>query len=504
MLRARGRTRWQLPGVLLSCLLAACGTTVPMSAGVPDSLPSQDGAALPDGSTLGGSLGAPTPAQAGADSQLPSARVEASGGEALPGAGTAQRAGAGVLPSGPVSGRGFTKDKVYIGMATWKEVNSVGFILAGADFDFGDQEADARAVMAHLNAQGGLAGRRMEPVFYDHKTATDTATSVQEACALWTQDRPVFAVVLLNTVGGDDEIAACLGKYDVPLINMYYNTRPQELLTRNPRVHLPATPTRERFIPTWLERGKAIGFFTGWDTTFGQPGSAPVKLGIIGWHDNNFIPLVKRAAEARGLQVAATAGISEWFAGSQVSNAVLSFKTQGVTHVIPDSVCVGLSPFLANADSQQYRPRYLIDTGNCPMLLPTVSTGDQLVGAMGAGYQPVTDNPVTYAPVSPALSRCKKIMEQAGQRTSSSNALSIMAWTCDGLDFLYQAIKNGGGLTTARYLAGADSIRSLPSASGFAINLPNGRRDGAEFVRDLAYRKDCECFRYLNATNHRI
>ncbi len=96
---------------------------------------------------------------------------------------------------------GVTATSIRVGYGTQKDADQAAAQF-GLNAVFGDQEAQARAVVNDINKRGGVLGRKLELVFHDERTASDLEdperTSTQQ-CVDWTQDRPVFAG--LNIVG---------------------------------------------------------------------------------------------------------------------------------------------------------------------------------------------------------------------------------------------------------------------------------------------------------------
>ena len=409
--------------------------------------------------------------------------------------------------SGPVSGRGFTRTKVYVGINSWQDVGEATKLLGGDAIQTGDQQAYARAVIAEINKAGGIAGRQVEPVFYDLKTseAANAATVTEEACTLWTEDRPVFAVLYVSGAGLlDDDIATCLSKVGVAVV--YLNSLGMPAwFDKLPLVWAPMSPRYARHLPAVVGRADAQGYFRSWDTAQGASGSAPAKVGIVttAWSSSTeALRGFTQGVEAAGYKVVATAQVSGPTDGSGANSAVLKFRQEGVTHVMNEGQCIGgIVPFMSTADSQRYYPRYLIHTGNCPQLLVRFTPRSQWRGAIGAGYQPALDVDWAHDPgdPSPGRTRCQKTMRDAGEAPRTSrDGFAFMVWFCDGFQFLTTAIRGGGDvLTPQAFIRGAQAIRRMEPSSTFAISFPQ-RRDGAAGLRDLVFRDDCQCPVYVS------
>lgn len=184
-----------LAGIVL--LATACGTTVPQGL-------AGDTGQLTGAAALGGAAGGDPAADslgvdAGADggSALGAAGATATGGGlpangtltgAGPAGGAAGAAGApgaagGTSSTGAVPGTrgpGFDAKNVYVGVTQQKDVSQAATSL-GLSLDPGDQEGDVEAVIADINARGGLLGRKIVPVYRDHQTAAMQADRTASA-----------------------------------------------------------------------------------------------------------------------------------------------------------------------------------------------------------------------------------------------------------------------------------------------------------------------------------
>lgn len=57
-------------------------------------------------------------------------------------------------------------------------------------------QTDARtydnAIIDQINRNGGVAGRKLVPLYYDFKSTDDKQVASQAACTYWTQDHKAF------------------------------------------------------------------------------------------------------------------------------------------------------------------------------------------------------------------------------------------------------------------------------------------------------------------------
>jgi len=408
-----------------------------------------------------------------------------------------------MTPVAPSSGFGFTAKEVFIGVAydstLSQELGGAGIGSASV----GDQHQQVDAIVADLNAHGGIAGRRVVPVFYDTKgmsSQNDPNTLAQAACSFWTQDHKVFAAMTYVVQMDNTALYACLAKKHVVFVPLAGES--QETFQRySPYLWSPAGTTPEAVAPVWAQRLRALGYFTGWDPTLGQAGSGAPVIGLLygnGMHNNQrqldqaFVTSVKKALAAVGVRVAESAEISN--DQSTLASAVLRFRNSHVTHVIGDYSVVN---FTAAAESQHYRPRYGQSSFSGGVAMKLFAPPGQLHGSVGIGWVPSGDVEADRDPGSPAETRCRSIMEKDGQSTNVRLAWFAMTWACDTFSFLAQAIPASGLLPENLPSAAARFPRTSGSFT-FSLAYPGGRPFGVAAARDVAYEDACNCFVYLS------
>jgi ABC-type branched-subunit amino acid transport system substrate-binding protein len=93
------------------------------------------------------------------------------------------------LTSSSTAAPGVTADTIKIGVV-YPDLSSVKAFI---NIDLGDYEAAYNALIAELNAHGGIHGRRIVPVF--GKLDVISPSAAQETCVHLTQDEKVFAVL---------------------------------------------------------------------------------------------------------------------------------------------------------------------------------------------------------------------------------------------------------------------------------------------------------------------
>jgi hypothetical protein len=523
-------------GALAAVVLTACGTTVPLSerkfvmnggtssAGVNNGLGDASGQLAGNGdagtgsstSDDGGSTGVTGGGGAATAGNSSSAGVKSTG--PTPGHSTATGHTTKPTSTGydaiPKTGRGWDAKNVYIGVTTVNDIGTVATALGLKNANPGNQVKDGNTMVAELNRQGGIFGRKVVMVANNVSTASMLVNAQQDgaqACTHFTQDRPVVAVWNTLTPLDTPTFRNCFAQAKIPLIGG--SIAPTDTGALN-ALHGYAvsliSPSFTDLAPTLIARLKANGYFTGWNTTTGAPSKAPVKIGIVAKND----PTGARAAAILSGALARAGyppsaqfnyAVSASGTSSNLSSAVLQFRSRGITHVF--STDNGYGQFLQQAQSQHYYPRSAITTFDTPALLRTNVSKKILIGAMGLGTDPAIDVDFAQDPgyVTPAEKTCLQEQQKSQSYKGLRFAEAIALEYCDAFRLIKAAALAGGGLTgpemvAGLQLAGPDFVPAITFTSGLHRNdfaLPGSGRD-------LAFQAKCGCFVYTSTTNHRL
>lgn len=490
----------------LGCV-AACGTTVPLAAQSSDATPG-----------LSGDAGLGAPAAAGNGPVQPGT---ASGPGAVgsnpfapdPGSGSTAAA---VGTAGPAavagsSGRGFDAHRIYVGFPTNNDVNQAAGALGLGALNFGDQGAIVDAVVADLNAHGGLLGRTVVAVKHDLKTADleeDPSKSAEQTCQALTTDTRVVAIV--NVVAAIDvpSFYTCLAKHDTPVLSAGFTVVDDPFLAGfAPYLYKLTAATFTRLAPVWIDHLTALKYFSGWNTVAGGPAAGPAVMGLlypaVQPQQRIFADLHKRLV-AMGLSVVpdvqyTTASLNG--EGAAMSNAVLTFNSEHVTHVLSSDSDVLL--FMQAADKQQYHPRYGLTSYHAPAAaLQAIVPASQLVGALGVGWLPISDVDASHnpGPVGPGEISCRATMHRHAVDITAAGAATVAFAECDGVQLLAAAAGRIGGLGSQQLRAGMSEIGPrFSSALVWRSALSSSRMDLPGAVRDIGF--DGSAFHYLSNRN---
>ena len=341
-------------------------------------------------------------------------------------------------------------------------------------------------------------GRQPEPVYYDFSAADDKGTQDQAACAKWTQDNKVFAIVQV-----DDILRACAEKTGAVSLAGCDGTA--------------ATFQRfPHFIDPYCMRLDRLGTVT-------TNGLAHAKyfagtFGFVTWDDAKYKDAYQRgyvpAFRANHVTVKDTAfiGVPQQVGAigdmtAAVSSAVTKFRSQGIDHVIiqdgPAGVFSGAGltlEWMNQAKSQRYYPRYGQNAQNAPGwdVLPADQM-DKAIAIMDTDYDAKYDQGWH---ANKTREKCFKIMADAGYpvRSSNENDEGIAAQACDAIFFTQLVMNKATSLTADGFVQTVEALgRDFPSAFVYGTEFKPGQHDGSAKVRQAEYFQSCKCLKYSGA-----
>lgn len=377
-----------------------------------------------------------------------------------------------------------------------------GSILAtiGMDVAFGDGQRQAQAVVDYVNARGGIAGRKVKPVFYTVDFGRDPRNFQDgqfeaEACEKWTNDERVFAVI--NNFMARAALLPCLAKKGVPGV---HDGMPIDEKRMGPYRDFyytgVATPalTYDRIATVVPKVLGTRGFYKD------ASAAKPTVVGIM-HYDSEFhreivnkkmVPVIKSFGVKKVVVQAAPYG-----ATTSDSTYVARFQQEGVTHVhfLGESDAYPIF-FMPAAENQRFRPKYGISTEQRPGFLE--KTGpiprEQLRNATAVGWSQLLDvnNEADPGPTGPNDRLCLDIQKKASQNMAERGARWTATMYCSGLFFLKQNLDLAPRLTPAA-LAKAVSLLGKGYDSPGTFNRTTysaTKHDGAGGYRMVAFRND--------------
>ncbi len=489
------------PGGTVPGVGGSVGTTGGGSGDSGLSAPGSGGSAAGGGSAVGGSLPGGSTAGGGTGS---------TGGTGTTG-GTGPSGNTGGGGSGPVAsqsnGPGVTATTINVGIPYDPDASSADAALGAANLNPGDTKAEDQAVVDYINGHGGIAGRKLNPIWYKASVKNSEQTTDQQMCAQWTQDNKTF----LFETGGTPIMDQCAANEGAVLLDSgVIAIETSAILHQFPDdLDLSGTTIDDSMRYTINGLAKQGYFANG------------AKVGLVTWNDPEFSWSIQNAADpalsAHGLHNIPVAYITPpesygdlGATSASVSNAVLKFRSEGINHVILFDGAVGVNSagvlvleWMQQAQSQHYFPKYgLNSTGGFTTLASDVPK-QQMVGSEGVGWEPFTDLAQADYPPSKYASNtklCLQIMSKAGQAQSSNNARGIQVGICDFFFFFKDALSSvKGSLNESTALSAINAIgTSYPVMGTFGININSQHHDGVELVRNTVFVPSCTCYRYTS------
>ena len=461
---------------------------------------------------------------AGADATTDAtdAIIDAATGAATRTVATARRAGGSSSPVASAAkstavGPGVTADKIYVGRAYAVNSGAANAAIGATGITAGDPKRTAEIVIDDINAHGGVAGRKLEPVWHEIDGATTATNDVlfQQMCDTWTQDHKVF----VGFAGGNDVMLQCGHSRNIALVNDDLTSADAATFRRFPYYVEIGTLNLDRLAAAEVAALKAQGFFSGWNAATGQAAGGQAKVGIVTFDDSAFDHATDQvmvpALKSLGITVAAedirrvqpNQRVSDTAPqAAAVSSAVLKLRTDGVTHVIVfDERGLLTLFFLQNAEAQGYRPRYGLNSQNGPQALMDGSglPKRQLIGSKGVGWIPSLDlqaaqNPRNGPYANDARRRCYDLLASKGMSFADANAESIAMGICAELWFVREAVKASGNvLNRSGFMDGVAKLgTSVQSTGTFATRYSATQHDGAAAVRYYVFDEPCGCMKY--------
>jgi hypothetical protein len=190
-------------------------------------------------------------------------------------------------------------------------------------------------------------------------------------------------------------------------------------------------------------------------------------------------------------------------ANSDISGAVLKYRSEGITHVFFVQAAGGLPLyFMQGAEQQQYFPRYAVSTFEAPgYFLEGNVPADQLKNASGIGWAPFFDVKPAQLATRPAEKHCFEVISKAGESNANRGSNLSATPVCD-LVWVFAAAARAAGrdLDVSTWRRGLLSLsRDYASPVALSSDFSRGRPYANSGYRYLEFATECGCFRYSGA-----
>ncbi len=418
--------------------------------------------------------------------------------------------------SAPVGAIGDGTKEVKVGVYYVSDANQA-LAAVGAESTAPDPRAAADILVKDINARGGVAGRRLVPVYHGVRTqGADREVEDQGACADFTSDRRVMAVI--NPGYASRILADCLAKAGIVYLYSGLTIDNADSFRKQPLKSAPISMSLDRVARVEPDRLAAQGYLRHAPGSSAAVQGLPVKLGVIALDLPDFRDVYTRvlapAYKAKGVPVSEvrfvrpdTAGLS-----ADIDSAVLAFSQRNVTHVT-FLTAAGLPPglFVVRAHTQGYRPRYGFSSQDAMQIVWQDnirqifgdSAATQFRGAVGVGWMPLGDvaNPTQPGTAPDSYQRCIDVMRKGGLGPRDTNYNLLLAYVCDGIWFADAAFEAGGTsrLSPSSFVSGENSLGgSFAPATVSSTRMSPDRHDGVGSIRNFAFFDQCKCFRYTS------
>ena len=506
--------------VAVVLLAAACGTTVPAgsqslsSGGQPGSAgqfelggpaaTGTDSGTLENTNTTGGSAnGGPVTSSDRSGTAGEAGRPAAS--QQLPGAPSAGGGGGGSAGAVAHNGFGVTSTTISVAAVYPKGAGAGSEALGASGLDPGDTRAAQQAVADYINKNGGVAGRKLRLVWHEVDSARPRSENEQAACAAFTEDDQVFVL------GAGTEITnECARRNNALGLTNGIMSQTSATLRKYPSIIQITGFTVDRAMRVTVNGLARQKYFT-----------PTAKVGVVTWDGSDYRYGVTHGA----LPALAAAGVKAEVieipvpeaygnlgpTSAAISNAVLKFRSAGVTHVIiMDGAAGTIGPgylvleWMHNAESQQWRPTYGLNSNSGFSTMAPNLPPQQMSGSLGVGWVPIADqtpdDQQSWLKTSQAQ-LCLKIMKDAGQPSSTNNQKTLQFYYCDFFFFLKHSLDRvSGPLNLSTAMAAVNSVgSSYPVLSTFGTEITADKHDGATLARTMQFFSDCTCYRYTSA-----
>ena len=505
----RRRALRAVTAVLVIMTAAACGSTVQV-----DKLGAGNNAGAGGSQSL--SIASPGAASPGTVAST------APGGSGVPGAtgpgtmaGGSYAGGSGAATSGNAAapsgnqagdGPGVTATTINFGAAYDPDAAAADSAIGAAGANPGDIKAETEAVVKYVNDHGGVAHRKLNPIWYKQSVYDSTSTTFQGECSTWTQDNKVLFMEAGFPIL--DQCAANAHAVALDAARLVEETTPQN--RKYPNVinttsfnidHSMAATVNGLAKQGYFSKGAKVGLVT-WDDPYyhyGITAGANPALARLGLKN---VPVQYVAVPQSYGDLGATS--------SSAGSAVLKFSTTGIDHVIvfdgPAGVASGAILWIEwsrNADSQQYYPRHGLNSTSGFNALASDIPQKEMENSVGVGWFPSLEQTAddwAKNPLPPQAKLCLQIMKDAGQQQSGANAQAIQYGICDTV-FLMKEVLDPlrGPLNQQTVLAALNAVGTRhTSLLTFGVNITSEKHDAAYLVRNMAYQDGCQCYRYTS------
>ena len=418
--------------------------------------------------------------------------------------------GTGGGTSGTTGGVGpATQTRGLKGELTVSYVNVSGFDQLGETFvikvaSTGDARAQAKAMADYVNANGGIAGRKLIPVVHDYNAQQASEVNDNNLCQQITETDKAFLAVLHGQI--HHSARDCYkAKKTLTFEGAAYGFGKSFYDEHSPYLWSPSYSDYDQIARALVQRIKESKWLAG-----------QTKAGIVLWDDKPYhdiadktlIPLLKQLGVT--VQKASVSNSDIGSIESGLHAAAQTMAANQVTHLMFLG-SAPLQPFFVQQNQQYEQFRYALTTFDVPRYME-VNFKRNMVGSVGVGIAAVDDVlDARYKYPQPGLETlCHEIYKKAGINIpgryvdgvfNSKQAISY----CESTLLLKKAADTiPQTLSPETWAAAAEKLgTSFQAAMTFGTSYGPGKHTGADFYRDIVYDTKCTCMAYVSG-NRRL
>lgn len=424
-----------------------------------------------------------------------SGTVGSAGSSSAPGAAATSGATSSSCVSPPGAAPGVTGSQIKISFSLVALSGGVANAVLGIPA-VDEQKATYQAVVDAINDAGGIACRKIVPLFFNVNTSDH---SDQQTKCLDITAAGVYANVDAGGFASFPNMQ-CFGQHHVAFFGN----------------NLSFSDEAERSYPYMFEMGLYDRVYHDTvmalrDRGFFNAGNGFKKLGLVFRSCNTQVirsenAWLNQVGVADSQIVAYDVGCPDAFANpADIQQAVLKFKTSGVTHVTTVNFLADMANFTKVAQQQGFKPVYGLADDN----LVAISYGnlrpdpDNIDGAVAIAAN--RDGEERTAGVTPTAgtARCNAILEPRGLGNVYDKA-AFTGYACDQLWMLQAALEHAPNIQQEFLAAGLQRIKSIDFSypAGPADFSGNRVTTGGQFWRAVHYLRSCSCWQLIDREFH--
>jgi hypothetical protein len=381
---------------------------------------------------------------------------------------------------------GVTDDAVKVGYQV-VDLGALSSQLGFRTVDQGTYETRVKgieAIIAYVNANGGLGGRNLEATIQQYAGPQDAPAYAEAQCKALTQDAQVFAVVMDGQF--QNNVRPCFAASRTVMLDQTLIAQDTTAFDQlAPYYYMPTVPEYGAYILAELDVLKnQTDYFNGSSGVSVVAPDTEVTRRVV---DSIVLPKLREyGLGASTAQYVDSSNVGTLGAGATA--ALQATQAAGLDRLMVVGGARILPTLFADSLVRDLDARYTISSFDNPAFFvdnQDIFFPERLVGMVGLGYMPALDlrkNPDPFpSPERPNEALCKQIIDQAGAAPGEQfreNYRTVMQ-TCDStllLKAAFDRIPKGSTVTGTTF---RDAVWSVGSAWTAATVPTTGWQQGS-------------------------